>query len=402
MDLIELIVVGRIISDYLWDYKVLSIAHSIFSALLAVFVLVSLKRSSIKICNTDRLFILFLIFAIISLSKNLSEDSMVIFLKITTYLSLYFVGRIIPPYMAKAKVLGVCALAFSIGLTVYALTGKGYETRGIVSAFTGGYFFKTDLAISALILLTLTFTTLTNKSLLVLSLLLSAFLTFKSNARIALPLVIILPMIAIMLPRGKLTKISLKTITLTLSFITIGMGLFTLIDFQSLGMLGFDFSDPYSASNTQGRSVIWGAIFQSYLDANIIDKLTGMGFDADTTATAGFTGSENIEGLRAHNSYLYLLICMGILGSLSFYTLIYSAFSKIHFIITQKNKNSIRIATISSSLLVLFVWLSMTTEIVIRPQLMVPLFFFTGLHVQLYLKHKNIQKEKRDALNSWT
>lgn len=391
--MIELIVFGRLISDYLWDYKALSVAHSILSVLLAIFVLVNLKKSSIKVCNTDRIFLAFITFAIIALVKNPTDDSIIIFLKITTYLSIYFVGRIIPPTMAKAKLLGACSLTLLAGLTIYALAGKGYETRGAVSTFTGGYFFKTDLAISALILLAISFTTLTSKSLLALSLLFSAFLIFKSNARIALPLVLILPIIAIMLPRGSLTKISFKTIASTLAFITIGMALFTLIDFQALGMLGFDFSDPYSASNTQGRSVIWGAILQSYSDANIIDKFTGMGFDADTIATAGFTGSENIEGLRAHNSYLYLLICMGLFGSLSFYLLLYSAFSKIHFIIIQKNKNSTRIATLSTSLLILFIWLSMTTEIVIRPQLMVPLFLFTGLHVQLYLKHKKTYKD---------
>lgn len=391
--MIELIVFGRIVSDYLWDYKALSIAHSLLTVILAIFVLAKLKKSSIKICNTDRLFLVFIAFATIALAKSPSDDSIIIFLKITTYLSIYFVGRVIPPNMAKARLLGICALALLMGLTVFALAGKGYETRGAVSTFTGGYFFKTDLAISALILFAITFTTLSNKLLLTLSLLFSAFLIFKSNARIALPMVLILPVIAVMLPRGKLTKISFKTIALTLTFATIGMALFTLIDFQSLGMLGFDFSDPYSASNTQGRSIIWGAILQSYSNANILNQLTGMGFDADTIATAGFTGSENIEGLRAHNSYLYLLICMGVFGSISFYSLLYSAFSKIHFIITQKNKNATRIATLSTSLLILFIWLSMTTEIVIRPQLMVPLFFFTGLHVQLYLKYKKIQRE---------
>lgn len=391
--MIELIVFGRLISDYLWDYKALSVAHSILSVLLAIFVLVNLKKSSVKICNTDRMFLVFIAFAIIALAKNPTDDSIIIFLKTATYLSIYFAGRIIPPNMAKAKLLGACALVLLACLAIYALSGKGYETRGSVSTFTGGYFFKTDLAISALILLAIAFTTLTNKLLLTLSLIFSAFLIFKSNARIALPLVLILPAISIMIPRGNLTKISFKAIASSLLFIIIGMALFTLIDFQALGMLGFDFSDPYSASNTQGRSVIWGAILQAYSDASIADKFTGMGFDADTIATAGFTGSENIEGLRAHNSYLYLLICMGIFGSLSFYSLLYSAFSKIHFIITQKNKNSTRIATLSTSLLIIFIWLSMTTEIVIRPQLMVPLFFFTGLHVQLYLKHKKIYKD---------
>ena len=365
-----------------------------------IFFLTFSKKNNFSVCSTDKLFLAFFALCVVTLAKNISDDSLIIFMKFSTYLSIYFVGRIIPANMKKAKFLGGFSLMSLLLLSLYALSGRGYEIRGSVSTFTGGYFFKTDLAISALILFTATLTTFNKKSLLAISFFCTAFLVFKSNARIALPLVLILPLLANALPRGKLTKINIKAVAAALVFLTISVSLFTLIDFQSLGMLGFDFSDPYSASNTQGRSIIWGAILHAYSDASVIDKLTGMGFDADTIATNGFTGSESIEGLRAHNSYLYLLICMGIVGSLSFYSLLYSAYSKIQFIISYGNTNSTKIATLSTSFLIIFLWLSMTTEIVIRPQLMVPLFFFAGLHVQLFLKHKKSLKEQRLAYYS--
>src|SRR5690606_22370415 len=103
-----------------------------------------------------------------------------------------------------------------------------------------------------------------------------------------------------------------------------GMALFTFVDFRSMGMLGFDFSDPFSAANTQGRSVIWSALLEAYGKASLFEQAFGMGLTADAKATAIFSESPFLEGTRAHNSYLYLLVCTGLIGSLIFYYLIYS------------------------------------------------------------------------------
>ncbi len=168
--------------------------------------------------------------------------------------------------------------------------------------------------------------------------------------------------------------------------------MFALIDFRSLGMLGFDFSDPFSAANTQGRSVIWSALLHAYSNAPFMSQLFGSGLSADAEATRIFSESAQLEGVRAHNSYLYLLLCMGIMGSLAFYWLIYSTLKKASFLLMQDDESHRVIPTISCALIILFFWLSMTTEIIIRPQLMILLFFFSGLHVQSYLKVKKAMR----------
>lgn len=398
--LIELIAVSRFLTDYFWEYKALSVLHAIISLVTALFLLVFFKRNSYRACNTDKAFLVFFLLTVFALAQNLNSNSAVDFLKFSTYLSFYFVGRLIPASLTKVNAFGLFSLMSLIGLALLALAGVGYQSWGNVSTFTGGYFFKTDLAISSLIFLAVAFVTLQRKLLLALALLCAAYLVFKSNARIALPLVIIIPAFVTMALRGTLTKINAKAVSVALIAAVVGMALFTVIDFRSLGMLGFDFTAPFSAANTQGRSVIWSALLQAYSEAGFTGKLIGMGFDADARATSLFSESVQLEGVRAHNSYLYLLICMGVLGSFSFYYLIYSAFLKVPFLLRHGNKKATEVATLSSSLLILFIWLSLTTEVIIRPQLMVPLFLFTGLHVQHYLKLKKAGKEKRFALSS--
>lgn len=350
------------------------------------------KKASYKACSTDKIALLFFLCASLAFIKNISDSSLVEFLKFLSYCSFYFIGRIAPPSLKYAKFLGWFSLLSLIILSAMALTGRGYVTWGSVSTFTGGYFFKTDLAIASLIFLSLTFATLQKKSLLAFSLICAGYLVFKSNARIALPLVVIIPVFITMALNGKMAKLNSKSISLIVITTVAGMAIFSLIDFRSLGMLGFDFSDPFSAANTQGRSVIWAALLQAFSDASFMEKLIGMGLNADTKATNLFSESVSLEGVRAHNSYLYLLLCLGVIGSIAFYWLIYSIYSKAPFLLKQENKNLRIIPTLSCSFLILFVWFSMTTEIIIRPQLMILLFFFSGLHVQSYLK---IKKEAR-------
>jgi len=233
------------------------------------------------------------------------------------------------------------------------------------------------------------FATLENKSFLLVALLCAGYLVFISNARIALPLVLIIPVFIIMGLQQRITKINFRSIAVSLIVLMAGMSLFLFINFKMVGFLGFDFFNPYTEANTQGRSVIWRAILMSYSNSNLVEKLFGLGFEADSKATRLFSENLHLEGLGAHNSYLFLLICMGIFGSFVFYYLLYSIFSKIPFLLRYGNRDAIKIAVLSATFFILFAWLSLTTEIVIRPQLMVLLFFFSGLHVQLYLNLKN-------------
>ena len=387
--MIELITISRFLTDYFWEYKLLSILHAAGSLAIPVALLIHFKMIPLKICQTDKIFFTFSFLTIVSFVVSFNNESIVDFLKFITYFFFYFIGRLIPVKLANGKTLGVFALLALSFLSVLAFTGNGYKSWGGVNTFTGGYFFKTDLAIASLIFLAAVFANLQNKIVLFAAISGAAYLVFKSNARIALPLVLIIPLFITISLRQKFIKINVKTIAVGLIVSALSMSLFFLIDFKALGMLGFDFSDPYSAANTQGRSVIWHAVFQAYSNSDLIGKLFGLGFDADSRATHLFSESIQLEGVRAHSSYLYLLICMGIFGSFVFYYLLYSIFSKIPFLLRYGNRDAIKIAVLSATFFILFAWLSLTTEIVIRPQLMVLLFFFSGLHVQLYLNLKN-------------
>ncbi|WP_312938300.1 hypothetical protein [Stutzerimonas nitrititolerans] len=384
--------------DYLWEYKVLSILHSMISLGVAVLVLLKYKKGVFTPCSTDGV-ILFLFFLIsFSFLRNYSEYGVFEFLKFLSYVSFYFVGRFISSGLRQIKILGLFSLVSLVYLTVLAAIGKGYAVWGGISTFTGGYYFKTDLAIAALILLTFSFVSINRRSLLVVAFLCAGFLVFKSNARIALPLLIVIPVFTVMVLRGVIAKVNIKAISVALIAMLAGMTLFAFIDFEGLGMLGFDFSDPFSAANTQGRSVIWAALLRAYFEAGLVGKLTGLGLDADLMAAALFSESIHLESVRAHNSYLYLLVCVGLLGSFSFYWLIYSIFSKVPYLLKYGAQKGREIPALSCSFLLLFLWLSMTTEIIIRPQLMILFFFFSGVLVQEYLKvKKNIRKAERAA-----
>lgn len=386
--MIELIVITRMVVDFFWEYKALSGLHALLAVVVVVLVVSKAKKDRFKVCEVDKLFFLFVALTVFSLSRSFSDSALNEYFKFFAYLGFYFSGRALSAKIKSLSSLGVFSCLSLLGLSVSAVAGFGYTSWGGISTFTGGYFFKTDMAIASLIFLVFVFATVTNRLVLAFSLVLAAYLVFKSNARIALPLVVIIPIFVMMALHGKLKSINLKSVVVVLAAAVMGMAMFALVDFRSIGMLGFDFSDPFSAANTQGRSVIWAALLQAFTHASLVSQLFGSGLNADVEATRLFSESLSLEGVRAHNSYLYLLLCMGVMGSLAFYWLIYSVLNKAVFLLKQDDHGLRVVPTISCAFIVMFCWLSMTTEIVIRPQLMILLFFFSGLHVQSYLKVK--------------
>ena len=386
--MIELIATSRFLVDYFWEYKILSILHLVASLIIVSFLAMHRQIYSFNICKTDKIFVFFAILSVISLTRSFSNDAFLDFVKFTSYLLFYFIGRIIPAKLANGKFLGVTGLIALLSLSALALTGNGYKYWGDVYTFTGGYFYKTDLAIASLIFITVVFVYLNNKNVLFIAFICAVYLIFKSNARIALPLVLILPFYIKFNLQKNFNKISSKKIIIGLVYLSIGMALLSSIDFRAFGMLGFDFSDPYSDANMQGRTYIWHSILQAYRNSDAFEKIFGLGFGADIRATNLLSDNVQLEGSRAHNSYLYLLVCMGLLGSTVFYYLLFTIYSKIPFVLRYGSKGAVKISLLAGSFLILFVWLSMTTEIVIRPQLMILFFFFSGLHVRQYIKLK--------------
>jgi hypothetical protein len=345
---------------------------------------------SFQICGTDKILIVFVLFVSTVYVLNMGSSLFSDWIKFIGFISIYFVARCLPPYMSRPGLLGLFSLGMAIVFFLVSISGYGYKNWGHVSTFTAGYFFKTDLAISALILLTFIFSVYSNRLILTIGFLACGYVIYKTNARIALPLIIVIPFITVLIKSGNFKNISLKLLSRVGVAAAIGMCLFLFLDFGGGRMLGFDFSNPFSAANTQGRTVIWSALMRSFSEASLINKLLGMGLSSDILATRFYSESTHLEGVRAHNSYLYLLLSVGILGSFIFYYLLYSTYSKLFTVLRTGLDIDLTVAAISTSLMIMFLWLSLTTEIIIRAQLMVPLFFFAGLHVNAFLKSRAV------------
>lgn len=376
--------ISRFVADYFWEYKVLSVLHLLLSFFLLVYCIILSRKSKYKFIQIDYVFCVFLILISFIYLLNPIADSLIELSKFISYFLIYFIGRMVSvDFFSSYKILGVFSFIGLLFFLAMAFFGQGYQMWGRVNTFTGGYFFKTDLAIASLIFLVFVFATLKSRLILFASFLVAFYLIFLSNTRIALPLVLVIPVFLFF----SLNKNNF-TLSLSGSFYLIFasvVGVLLLSVFNMSGVLGFDFSDPLSVSNTQGRSVIWEAILLAYSEGSLFNKLFGFGLTADVVATTKYSSALSLEGVRAHNSFLYLLLCVGIFGSFLFYLLVYLLITKAQSLFKNDDVRLKIIPSISCSFIIMFFWLSLTTEVIIRPQLMILLFFFSGLHVQSYL-----------------
>lgn len=316
-------------------------------------------------------------------------------IKFIAYFFIYLAGRIGPTNFYKPTGLGFICLTALAAFSTAAFADIGYQYWGSVATFSGGYFFKTDMAISALILLSIVSSTLTSRLAAVVAAALATYIVVKTNARIALPLAIAIPAVAILVRAGHIQKLNTKAIGYFCLIAGIGMSLFLLIDFSALGLLAFDFSDPMSAANTQGRVVIWAALLELYSQADPLRKLIGLGLGADAAATSMYSESLQLEGVRAHNSYLYLLICTGVLGSALFTGLLISISRRVPILLLHGDRQSMIAGILFATLILIFLWTSLTTEIIIRAQLMALVFYLAGIVVQRNLTLKKMALLRR-------
>lgn len=399
--MIELLIITRLVSDYLWEYKEISAASATLFLITNLLYFLH-KNNTFKLLSTDLLFLAFLSLLTFTEIANSTTSSPVELVKFIAYFFIYLAGRIGPTNFQKAAHLGSICLTALIAFSVAAFAGIGYQYWGSVATFSGGYFFKTDMAISALILLAIVSSTLTSRLAAVIAAFFATYIVFKTNARIALPLTIAIPAFAILVRAGYIQRLNARALGYFCLIAGIGMSLFLLIDFRALGLLAFDFSDPFSAANTQGRSVIWAALLEAYSQADPLRKLIGLGLGADAVATSMYSASAQLEGVRAHNSYLYLLICTGVFGSVLFASLLISIFRRAPILILHGDRQSMIAVILFATLMLIFLWTSLTTEIIIRAQLMALVFYSSGIVVQrnLTLKKMAILRRAESSTHS--
>ena len=294
--MIDAILISRMLVDYFWEYKVLSILY--VSACGFLFVIAVVRRGSIRInfCASDRVALILLLVLSLVLARNFSDLSLIEFGKFASFILFYFIGRIVTikndAFMNTGR---FCFLVMGV-LILASLFGRGYQQWGSVSTFSGGYFFKTDLALMSLMGITITLAT--SKSVVVkcLSVFGWGYLIFESNSRIAIPLFFLCIAVVISLQNATLSKSNLKTTTrLLFYFLTLGglVGLatfaaFAVIVLSNREMMGFDVISPFSEANTQGRTLVWDAVYYSFQQLDFTSKILGAGFDADALATSSY------------------------------------------------------------------------------------------------------------------
>lgn len=374
--MIDLLFLLRFFADFFWEYKILNIFFVFVCAFLAILRNVG-RTVFFRVTASDVILLLFIGYISILEIIYCIYPSSIEYAKFVAFFILYFAGRLGPVRFSFPML--TASLAFLLISIFFLLSffGVAYQEWGNVYTFTGGYYFKTDLTLSVLILFSLICSLVRAKTVMVIVFLMVGFVVVKSNARIALPLVFVLPLMSFFLRRGSVnfSKIS-AILLLTVSF---GGVVFYMIDFNSMGLLGFDFADPFSRSNTQGRSVIWLALLEGYLFYDIQSMLFGHGLGGDVALTRLFSEASRFAGVRAHNSYIYLLICTGLFGFIIFWVFIFQIIGHMFNVLFYRDDLSVFLAL----LFVIFFWLSLTTEIIIRPQLMALIFYFSGIVVQI-------------------
>ncbi|WP_439449240.1 O-antigen ligase family protein [Stenotrophomonas sp. ATs4] len=372
--MIEILLLTRILVDYAWEYKSLNVIHTGFVLVAAAFYISRKLRTDAKLRKTDILVLLFAIYVVYSFITTRTDRGLYDFVKLMPCAAYYAIGRFYNRSPTMSILPGAAAATIA-GLFLAAMLGVGYIDWGGIKTFTAGYFFKTDAALGVVVLTA--FALLWSRNTLVIAalVLIGSSVVFATNARIAIPLVLVLPGLLYLSQRGLFSK-STKALAFTSALTVLAIGLFSFIDLGSLNLLGLDLSDPFSDKNTQGRTHIWAALINYYNTLDIYHKLTGAGLAADIVAASNFYQNDGFTESRAHNSFLWLLVCFGWLGGALYLSMLAGFVRQAHTMALENPKS--KLLFLFAGLFVVFLVFSISTEAVVKPQITFPLFLFAG------------------------
>lgn len=389
--MIELFLIARFFADYFWEIKTISAFVALFLPVL-FFLYFSFTNRLFLISLPDFLFSVFLV--AICFSEFLSDGagSNVELAKFLAFFFSYLAGRIINFEFKCSQIFSYLCFLSLLLFFISSIFGYGYQDWGAVRTFVGGYYFKTDMAMAAIIWLVFISVLSRSRFLIFFGITICGYLVFITNARIALPLVALVPILAISLRNGWIRDFDGKAIIYILLGGLVGSVGLVLLDFVGENMLGFDFSEPFSEANTQGRTAIWATILTFYFEAPLVKQIIGLGLGADVYATSLLDGS-HLAGLRAHNSFIYLLVCTGLIGLISISWFFFSVGRRLPLLLQSANLNFVRVGSLALIFLIVTLCFSLTTEVIIRPQLMIIVFLFCGISVQAYSLEKRVASE---------
>lgn len=379
--MIEIALATRFLVDIFWTEKWMSIVHSAVFALFAVLVIVKREGLTPKLRLADGFVAVFIGLTTYSFLLDPSEENVPEVLKFFAFFLFYALGRIAVARGAFMRQLAWISFSAISMLAVAAILGSGYEEWGSTNTFTGGYYFKTDAALACLVFLAIVSVEFESKFLLRAALVLSLFVVFKTNARIALPLVFAVPLCCRHFAGAGKKRTSALIFKLGIG---LGVGVLAAAGLVLLNptLLSFDLSDPLSVENTQGRSMIWLALLRAFSENHLLAQLFGSGLSADRVATNLFAEDAHAE-FRAHNSYLYLLLAVGVAGLSTYIIILSSMVKNLRFAARSAMAADRKWAALLAAIALISVVMSFTVETVVRPQITLPLFMIYGAVVSI-------------------
>jgi hypothetical protein len=369
----------RFASDFFWESKVLSI---IFIGLSGLFC-AELFRRFYKVTGgfvpkyrrADLYLWSYFLFFSLSFLIYGGSGSVGMYAKVSTLIIAFYLGKISPKIkLEKIYVLYVPILFFVL---VSFLTGNGFQYWGNIVTFSGGYYYKTDLAIALTIFSMFLLVSDQGRRLKSIVISFMFFLVFLSSSRMYLLLFVV---VLIFYFYRKIILSDVKRFFILIPSALIGsLFVFFMVNeaLQFMGLLSVDFFDFSSGENMQGRNLLWGNLIASYGEFPFLQQLFGYGLTKDVEL-AFYTGF--FEGTNAHNTFIYNLVSVGVVGSVFYLLFFYEVLKRVVslFNIVDTSPEVETSLYITVTLLFLFMIASLTATVVIFLQLSWFVFFFIG------------------------
>lgn len=371
----------RIICDVFWQYKELSILLNIFILFITWYKIETLKFNIREKSILIPMLIINVLF-VYSFFLSFSETSEKIIFKLLGSSAVFiysFYERSFNNALQRLTKLSYIVVGVNV---LFSFLGIGFQYWGDVNTFSGLFYFKTDLALTiSTCFVFIMIDTKVKPYIKYLFLILSFYLIYLSNARAYY--VIILLIFSIYYFRSFLFKnarifflIILPTVTI---IILVSISILTSLFAKDFLVLDIFSKEAYSEQNMQGRNVIWEILYNKFMRSDILEKIFGMGLDADTKAIIKYSNGD--KDYNSHNSYIYIIISTGVVGFLTFLSIIRSFFLQFlrvsHRYFASEIESKILILFVSHFLI--FLISSFSNVTLIFQQETWFLFYFSGL-----------------------
>jgi hypothetical protein len=377
-----MILVLRLLADYLWQFKEVAVLVA-GVGLFQCGIYFCLRKFHPRAILAAVPFLAYLGLQLLFRPRP-PADALIDVGKILSAFMVFFLGALSPPAAPLMAGLASMSGLLLVAVSGSYLTGSGFKQWGNVTTFSGGFYFKTDLA--AFLSFSAVYLMAIRRSL---PWLLGvawwgvlAYFTIRTNARIYY---LIFPCVTVFLIRGTYRSPSLVSagwnmILAGLGLVLIVIGIMTLADRS--GFLLFDTSRGlFSGRLTQGRSVMWTEILGWYVrDFNLTQKLFGGGFGADQVMSREIFSNSPMRGLDSHNLYLTLLVNLGVVGLLLFFAFVSSVLFQYMRIVSRWRTSLVHdqyLCAFAGAAMILFLS-GVTNNSLVYAQMTWPFFYFAG------------------------